>query len=273
MHTKWQLFGRSCLWVRLIRCLLAGVPWPGYGDRRAAARSAIISLLTALGCLNCCAQGDLLFANHGNGANVPDYLCDSMTKLSGPQYMAELMAGPTATNLTSIATTSFGTGSFSGYFNGGVVTIPWYLGYPPNPSCYCFVQINIWNTNAGPNFEAAKASGRVNAWAQSAVSLTGPLGGIGCLVNPAPPPPPNGLTSLSLNGPNSPPQIGIALTSTNTLQLYWPVGVGSFIVEQNHDLALTYWTILTNTPTVISTTNLISIPQPTQPTFYRLISQ
>jgi hypothetical protein len=236
-------------------------------------KTVITSLLTALGCLACCAQGDLLFANHGNGANAPDYLCDAITRLSGPQYRAELMVGPTATNLTSFATTPFGTGAFAGYFSGGVVEIPHYLGYPPNPECYCFVQINIWNTNAGPNFEAAKASGQVNAWAQAAVSLTGPLGGPVCFLNPAPPPPPSGLTSLSLNGPHPPPQVGIALASSNKLQLYWSVSPWNFMLEQSQDLPLSNWTILTTTPIMISTTNFIVIPLPTQPTFYRLVSQ
>ncbi len=188
--------------------------------------------------------------------------------------MAELMAGPTADNLTSLAKTPFLSEPYApGYFDGGVVTVPWYLCSPPDYSCYCFVQINIWSTNAGPDLEAAKASGLINAWAQSAVLLLGPLGGAACLVNPAPPAALAGLNSLSLNGPNQPPQIGITLISPNTVQLYWPVGVGDFMVEQSQNLALTNWTILTNTPIAISTTNLISIPRPTQPTFYRLVSQ
>lgn len=262
MHTKWQLFKRSCLWAGLAKCLLAVVPWPSYGDLRAASRSAITSLLSALGSLACWAQGEVWFTNYGGNVNAPDYLCDSVTKLSGPQYMAELMTGPTATNLTSFATTPFRTGS--GYFNGGVVTV--------NQECACFVQVNVWNTNAGPSFDSAKASGRINAWAQSAVLLIWPLGGICC--DPACiPAPPSGLTSLSLNGPNPAPQIGIFLTSSNDLQLYWPVSQWNFIIEQSHDLVLTNWTILTNTPIVISTTNCISIPQPTQRTFYRLVSQ
>ena len=226
----------------------------------AALLAGLALLLSVAGAIG---QGQLWFSNVP--ARTPDYLCDSMTGLSGPQYMAELMAGPTATNLTSITNTPFLSEPWpAGYFNGQVVTV--------NQLCYCFVQINIWNTNAGPSFEAAKASGRVNAWAQSAVSLTGPLGGP-CYVNPATPPAPAGLTSLSLNGPNPPPQIGIAHISSNTLQLYWPVSLWNFMLEQSQDLALTNWTILTNTPIVISTTNFISIPQPTQPTFYRLVLQ
>lgn len=116
--------------------------------------AVVLGLLTALGSLPCWAQGDLLFSNYGNGANAPDYLCDSITRLSGTEYMAELVTGPTATNLTSFATIPFRSGDLSGYFNGGVVTV--------NQACYICVQINIWNTNAGPNFEAAKASGRIN---------------------------------------------------------------------------------------------------------------
>jgi len=78
---------------------------------------ALLTIFIACSLLNAAAQGTVVFNNiHDGIVNAPIYQSDAMTKLSGPQYMAELLAGPSASDLTHIATTSFLTGAEAGYF-------------------------------------------------------------------------------------------------------------------------------------------------------------
>ncbi|MGH7972792.1 MAG: hypothetical protein ACREIC_29100, partial [Limisphaerales bacterium] len=84
---------------------------------------ATISLLCF--CFGAWAQGTIWFINidSQHGLDAPIYQADGVTKLAGQQFMAELLAGPTASSLASIATTGFLDGAFAGYFNGGVWNI------------------------------------------------------------------------------------------------------------------------------------------------------
>ena len=210
-------------------------------------------------------EGTVSFANVGNRLNAPDYASDSMTRLAGPQYMAELRASfPDTNNFVGFATTTF-LEQFPGYFLGGEVTL--------NTCGSAFIQINIWNTNAGVSFEQAKASGLTNAWAQSGIIYVSPLGGWPCCDPPCVSPTLYGLTSLRLNGPYTPPQLDITVTGSGVIQLTWPFGIGNFVVAQNRDLQSTNWTILTNIPSTIISTNYVSIPPPRATTFFRLVSQ
>src|SRR6266403_5272017 len=108
---------------------------------------------TALG-LAAYAQGTVTFANVGGGVNAPVFLSDGTTKASGSQYMAALLAGPSATSLAQIATTPFLSGAQAGYFLGGTQTIPTVAG-----GGTAMVLIEVWNTTAGADFATAKASG------------------------------------------------------------------------------------------------------------------
>jgi PEP-CTERM motif len=112
------------------------------------------------------AQGTVNFQNIVcNALNAPDYLSDGTTKLAGPQFMAELLGGPTATSLSLIATTPFlTTNNGAGYYLGGVQTIN---TVPPGGDA--FIQVNVWNTATGMTFNQARVSGLANAWAQSSV--------------------------------------------------------------------------------------------------------
>ncbi len=66
-------------------------------------------------------QGSVLFENIAGGVNAPVYMSDRVTPLSGPQFRAELLGGPSAGSLTPIAATGFLTGAaYAGYFNGGL---------------------------------------------------------------------------------------------------------------------------------------------------------
>ncbi len=231
-------------------------------------KRAIAALLSSLVPSLCGSQtlnGTVNFSNYNSSnVNAPDYLCDSITRLSGPQYVAQLWAGADTNQLSPIALTSFSTFG-PGYFFGGS-TYAGQCGY------IVFAQVKIWNTNAGTTFELAQSSGLSNAWAQSSVFSVGPLGGY-CCDPPCIPPDLVGLASLSLNGPYQPPQLGIMMSPTNALQLFWPYGVGNFAVEQNPDLHGTNWATLTNQPTVDASTNWLSLQAPTGTMFFRLVAQ
>jgi hypothetical protein len=140
-------------------------------------------------------QGTIYFANFQDGGpNAPFYQSDGMTPLSGPQFLAELFAGPNATNLAAIATTSFLTGNAAGYFYGGIQTINTVFG-----GATAWVQVDVWNTASGSSFGQAQGSGLPNSWWQSVVFTVIPgRGG----VNPTPAAPLIGLgtSPVFLNG-------------------------------------------------------------------------
>jgi len=121
--------------------------------------------LTCFG-FGCLAQGTVWFINidSQHGLDAPVYQADGVTRLAGPQFMAELLAGPTPTSLASIATTGFLDGAFAGYFNGGVLTINTVA-----PGQSASVEIRAWNTLSGPTFGQAKASGIGNSWWESSI--------------------------------------------------------------------------------------------------------
>jgi len=100
----------------------------------------------------------------GSGLNAPVYESDGVIKLSGSQYMAELLGGPSASSLGPVATTSFFTGNGAGYFNGLTQGIP---GVPGGTEGW--VEVLVWNTASGLTFDQAKASGLPNSWWQSSV--------------------------------------------------------------------------------------------------------
>jgi hypothetical protein len=127
-------------------------------------------------------QGTIDFSNIGeplSGLNAPVYGSDHVTKLSGPQFMAELFAGNTSDNLAPLATTSFLTGNEAGYFLGGTQTVS---GVPGGATAW--VQVDVWNTASGASFSLAQASGLPNSWWQSTIFnvVTG-----NSTINPTPP--------------------------------------------------------------------------------------
>ena len=129
-------------------------------------KACVLGLLFLSWTLVAQAQGTVSFANvapAGQGVNAPVYESDGVTPLSGSQFMAELLAGPSANTLASIATTGFLTGSQGGYFNGGYQTIPGVVNSP------AWIQVDVWNTASGSTFDQAKASGLPNSWWQSSV--------------------------------------------------------------------------------------------------------
>ena len=109
-------------------------------------------------------QGTVNFANlYASSPNAPVYEADGITPLSGSQFIAELLGGPSVSDLASIATTGFLQGAGAGYFNGGVQAIN---TVPPQSTAW--VKIRVWNTASGSSFQQAQASGLPNSWWQSA---------------------------------------------------------------------------------------------------------
>ncbi len=144
------------------------------------------------------AQGTVNFANLFPNlvnpvVNAPVYESDRNTPLSGSQFMAELLGGPSTDALASIATAGFLIGAGAGYFNGGAQVI----GTVP-PGSTAWIQIRVWNTASGNSYPQAVASGLPNSWWQSAVFMVIAGGGF-----QGPPPTPLaglGTSPVYLNG-------------------------------------------------------------------------
>lgn len=120
-----------------------------------------VLFVCALGSLAADAQGTVNFQNIAPNLNVPVLLSDGTTK-AGVGYSAALLAGPTATSLSQIATTPLLTGAQAGYFLGGVQSIPTVPG-----GGTAFILIEVWNSAMYPSFAAAQVSPQANAWGWS----------------------------------------------------------------------------------------------------------
>jgi len=129
-------------------------------------KTFFLTFLTGLSVLGALGQGTIDFANlnAAQPLNAPVYESDGVTKLSGSQFLAQLLGGPTADTLSPLATTGFLTGNGAGYFLGGGITIS---TVPPGGTAW--VAVEVWNTASGASFDEAKASGLPNSWWQSSV--------------------------------------------------------------------------------------------------------
>ena len=169
---------------------------------------ALVFLLVLGSALVAHPQGLVDFSNFsisGGGVNAPVFESDGVTRCAGSQFMAELLAGSTANNLASIATTGFLTGTAAGYFEGLAQTVP---GVAPGHSAW--MQVNVWNTATGATFNQAKASGLPDAWWQSSIFSVFAGGGN---VNPTPPTPLTGLGNSPVHLNSVPEPSGLALVA------------------------------------------------------------
>jgi len=67
---------------------------------------AVVLVVASSGAVH--AQGTVWFSNlFRPDVDAPVYESDRVTRLSGPQFQAELLAGPSELSMTSIATTGF----------------------------------------------------------------------------------------------------------------------------------------------------------------------
>jgi hypothetical protein len=79
----------------------------------------------------------------------------------------------------------------------------------------------------------------------------------------------DGLRIYSL-GASAPPQLGIAIASTNAALLSWPAPATAVVVQRTAELGATNWVDLTNTPTVVAGRNQVVLPLTAGSQFYRL---
>jgi hypothetical protein len=217
------------------------------------------------------AQGTIKFANLAAGVNAPVFMTDGITKLSGPEFSAVLLAGPTVDNLSVLAKTPFLKDTAAGYFSGGMQTIPTMPG-----GSVAFVQVQFWPSkylvpinNCCPVFDP---------W------LWGWSPEFAIVLGNAPTLPTTGPAILSELG-NAPirleaPRLQISLTHTNTLLISRHVPsshyalFSDYLLQQNESLNEADWTTVTNTlNTFVNHGPDLILPRPSGPRFYRLVSQ
>jgi hypothetical protein len=126
----------------------------------------LLTLATAAWAVTVHAQGTVWFQNLDSqrGIDAPVFESDGVTKLSGAQFIAELLGGPSTATLASLATTSFLQGPAAGYYNGGIHGLPSVAG-----GALGWVQVRVWSMSSGASFLEAQASGLPNSWWQSSV--------------------------------------------------------------------------------------------------------
>ena len=118
-------------------------------------RTHTLLLIGGLGHIVCWGQGSVYFANQaGNEVDAPFYDYQGGL-LMAPAYVAQLYAGISADSLTpvgAIATFSSNPAG-AGYFNGGVVDIPFI-----QPFHSVWVQVRAWAVAGGATYEQALAA-------------------------------------------------------------------------------------------------------------------
>lgn len=128
------------------------------------------------------AQGTVFFANRLSAAIfAPVYAANGTTPLDGVNYSVQLFAGPDAGSLAPIGNPlPFRAGAGAGSWAGFDLTIPTVA-----PGAVAFLQARAWFNAGGTltSFAAAQAAGQ--AWGQSGVFQSLPLGG-GNPPNPSP---------------------------------------------------------------------------------------
>jgi hypothetical protein len=87
---------------------------------------------------------------------APVFDLDGITPLNGPEFVAQLYAGPSLESLRPIASASpFRTGYYAGYFVSIILTLP---NVPPGGAA--FAQVRVWEVGKGSSYEEARLLGR-----------------------------------------------------------------------------------------------------------------
>jgi len=198
-------------------------------------KPSLAFLIVVLG-VSAYAQGTVWFINldSQHGLNAPVYAADGVTKLAGSQFMAELLAGPSPSSLSSIATTGFLEGGGAGYFNGGI----WSLANVA-PGQVASVQLRGWNTLSGPSYVQAQASGLPNSWWQSPV-LSVVTGGLTSGTGQTPPAFLTGLNNSTLLLNPVPEPTSLALAAVGAVVLRLRLRTWLRIPKQRRDAAATF---------------------------------
>jgi hypothetical protein len=224
------------------------------------------------------ADGMLVLANVGAGANAPINDWDGTNELFGPTFAADLYYGPLGTTDPALLTplrqpTPFYT---NGYFLGGERVIP---GYPFG--LYITVQVRVWDAPDGDSYEAVLNStsptARVGESALFPALLDWPPGSTFPLTGLTP----FKMVPIESNPPARPlpAPLTVVIGSTNRLVFSWPsCWLGwTFALQQNTSLTGSNWLTLTNTPMLSGSQSQVvyqvDIPSPSGRMFYRLLSK
>ena len=241
-------------------------------------KTRLLGLLTVLCAATALAQGTIYFRNFNlNCYTPPVYHYQSNVKLSGNQYMVELLASGTSPpySLISVGTTGFFTGTDAGYFDGGTRTIN---GIPGGATA--FVQLRVWNTDYGATFAAVKENSYApDSWGESVVwSVT--LGDPSA--SPATPPATlcNFLGTLQLGVPplSVPPAPTLSIVAAaETMVLSWrdygnlSMFSNSYTLQSTTNLASDVWSTNSPSPVLTNGQYTITIQATGAERFFRLI--
>lgn len=168
------------------------------------------TLVSTLVGLAAYAQGTINFGNFVPGSPAPlvnakIFQSDGSTALSGSTYMAGLLAGSAANNMSILATAPFLTGGGAGYIASQSVAVPG-VAFGAN----AFVVFVAWNTANGATFAAAQGSGANNAWGWSNGGVPFQIATGGGGSPPAVASPIAGLTTFHLNAIPEPSTFALA---------------------------------------------------------------
>jgi len=159
------------------------------------------------------AQGTVNFASYvpASGLNVKVFDTDGLTPLTGPNYVAQLYAGTSATSLSPVGSAvAFGTAARAGYIiGGGAVTIPTIAG-----GATATIELKAWDSTKGTSWELAQSAGSAVG---ASTAFTVVLGGGG--VPPGPPADLVGLTTFSLVAVPEPSTIALGFLGGAALLL------------------------------------------------------
>ena len=204
-------------------------------------------------------QGNVNFANFGNGINAP-VTNAAGNLIAGPPYVAHFFwttnTQSTMDNLGPAgADTLFSSFQGGGYFAGGSIELP--VGSIP-----IVAQVRVWDTNYGSSYYQARDNGGEFGYSNLIIAYPS-----------IPPPPATPLFGLQGFQLQRVPHLMITLSATNTIVFLWPTEQTAYALQQNPDLS-TNWVTLSNIPVTVGQQQQVVLPVTrTGRMFYRLISQ
>lgn len=112
----------------------------------------VVSEEATLTVTNVWVLGTVIFANRGGNVDAAVFDVDGITKLYGPGYRAELLAGSNPNTMAVAgAPANF---IVPGYFTGGIRLIPGVLAGQA-----AYLQVRVWDSDSGTNYDQVLANG------------------------------------------------------------------------------------------------------------------
>lgn len=139
-------------------------------------KRTMASILFGFGAAAVLGQGTVWFSNYAGDVDAPVLFLASTNRVGGSNYVAQLYAGLTPTTLVPVGSPArFWSGIAAGYFDGGVITIPFVAH---GGTVYC--EVHAWDTTLGGTTTGATEAqafdysvlGHNYIWGSSAYGLT-----------------------------------------------------------------------------------------------------